>query len=478
VSARLLCRVRAGVTLSFELGEKEAVLGREPSLGVALPVEGVSRRHARIKWDGKSHWIEDLRSTNGTFVNGKAVVREKLRHLDVITLGREVDLVLLARPAEAPARPALAITRASLVREGGDAAVYEIAPGEITLGRSPSCNVVVESERVSKVHARIERTRDQLLLEDLASVNGTFVNGARVKAVFLNAGDMIALAGDEPFRVDLQLDEVGLASGRHSATLGREARRQKQRFSADWKTRLAWSEEERDELSDLRKRIDAYDRRRAAAPSAAAPASPKAAPPKAAPPKPAPPQPAPPQPAPPPAPAKVQAPEIAAPRATPPPAAPPAPSAVPAKAPAPPAAPPPLPTSAAPAKAAPAATPPRPAAPAAKAEPAVPAVAKPAAVICEFQLRAEGIDLVVTAPGEYELGRAAGLPLRVDHPTVSRHHARIILSEDRTTAYLQDQGGVNKTRLNGRPLQKLSPLAEGDQVRLGDVELVVSITRG
>jgi pSer/pThr/pTyr-binding forkhead associated (FHA) protein len=424
VSARLLCRVRAGVTLSFELREKEAVLGREPGLGVALPVEGVSRRHARIKWDGKSHWIEDLRSTNGTFVNGKAVVREKLRHLDVITLGREVDLLLLARPAEAPARKALAITRASLVREAGDTALYEIAPGEITLGRSPSCNVVVESERVSKVHARIERTRDQLLLEDLASVNGTFVNGARVKAVFLNAGDVITLAGDEPFRVELQLDEVGLASGRHSATLEREARRQKQRFSAEWKTLLVWSDEERGELSDLRKRIAAYDRRRAAAPPAAAPA---------------PPAPAPPAPAPP-APAKVEAPP----------------------------------------KATPATAPPELAAPAAKAEPAAPPVATPAAaaVIRELRLRAEGIELVVTAPGEYELGRAVGSPLRVDHPTVSRQHARLILSENRTTAYLQDQGGVNKTRLNGRPLQKLSQLADGDQLRLGDVELVVSITRG
>ena len=101
-----------------------------------------------------------------------------------------------------------------------------------------------------------------------------------------------------------------------------------------------------------------------------------------------------------------------------------------------------------------------------------------AAVIRELRLRAEGIDLVVTAPGEHELGRAVESPLRVDHPTVSRHHARIILSEDRTTAYLQDQGGLNKTRLNGRPLQKLSPLADGDQVRVGDVELVVSISRG
>jgi pSer/pThr/pTyr-binding forkhead associated (FHA) protein len=281
----------------------------------------------------------------------------------------------------------------------------------------------------------MERTRDQLLLEDLASANGTFVNGMRVKAVFLNAGDVISLAGDEPFRVALQQEEVGLASGRHSATLEREARRQKQRFSAEWKTLLVWSDEERGELSDVRKRIAAYDRRRAAAAPAAAPA---------------------------------------------PPAAPASKPAVPAQAPAPAVTPPPTPTSAVLPKATPATAPPRPAAPAAKAEPAAPAVATPAAaaVIRELRLRAEGIDLVVTAPGEYELGRAVGSPLRVDHPTVSRQHARIILSESRTTAYLQDQGGVNKTRLNGRPLQKLSPLADGDKLRLGDVELVVSITRG
>ena len=88
MSGRLLCRLRAGLTLSFELREDEAVLGREPGLAIALPAEGVSRRHARVTWDGKSHWVEDLRSTNGTFVNGRPVSREKLRHLDVMTLGK------------------------------------------------------------------------------------------------------------------------------------------------------------------------------------------------------------------------------------------------------------------------------------------------------------------------------------------------------------------------------------------------------
>jgi hypothetical protein len=96
----------------------------------------------------------------------------------------------------------------------------------------------------------------------------------------------------------------------------------------------------------------------------------------------------------------------------------------------------------------------------------------------EIRLRAEGIDLVVSEPGEHDLGRAAESPLRVNHPTVSRRQARVILSGDRTMAYLQHLGGTNGTQLNGRLVEKLSPLSDGDVVRVGEVELRLTITRG
>ena len=238
MSGRLLCRLRAGVTLSFELREDEAVLGREPGLAIALPADGVSRRHARVTWDGKSHWVEDLRSTNGTFVNGHPVSREKLRHLDVVTLGKGVELVFLTSEAAAPPAQRLAIVRAHLVEQGGDGTAHEIAVGEVTLGRSPSCNVVAEAGDVSKVHARVERTRDQLLLEDLGSANGSFVNDVRVQSAFLKAGDLVRLGGTESFRVEMEMGPAPARSGRHSETLAREARGERQRFSAEWKLSL------------------------------------------------------------------------------------------------------------------------------------------------------------------------------------------------------------------------------------------------
>ena len=107
----------------------------------------------------------------------------------------------------------------------------------------------------------------------------------------------------------------------------------------------------------------------------------------------------------------------------------------------------------------------------------VPAVAKPSR-IAEVRLVGEGFDLSLREPGAHELGRATDAPLRVNHPTVSRKHARVILADDRGIAYLQDAGGANGTRLNGKAIEKLAPLADGDRVGIGEVELKVVLKRG
>ena len=81
-------------------------------------------------------------------------------------------------------------------------------------------------------------------------------------------------------------------------------------------------------------------------------------------------------------------------------------------------------------------------------------------------------------PGAHELGRATDAALRVNHPTVSRKHARIILADDRGIAYLQNAGGANSTRLNDKAIEKLAPLNDGDRVGIGEVELTVVLKRG
>ncbi len=71
-------------------GRSTADIGRQPDNDIVLSHPTVSRKHARVIWNDQvgKHLIEDLHSTNGTFVNGKRVVRPiLLRPGDTIQIG-------------------------------------------------------------------------------------------------------------------------------------------------------------------------------------------------------------------------------------------------------------------------------------------------------------------------------------------------------------------------------------------------------
>jgi len=68
---------------------------------------------------------------------------------------------------------------------------YDLLP-EMTLGRAPGCNIVVDDTYVSQLHARIFNQNGQFHVEDLGSTNGTLYNGGGVSSgQALKAGDRI-----------------------------------------------------------------------------------------------------------------------------------------------------------------------------------------------------------------------------------------------------------------------------------------------
>ena len=69
------------------LSQSSCSLGRHTSNDVQLTEAGVSRFHARISWVGNAHAVEDLASSNGTFVRGKRIVREVLMDGDLVQIG-------------------------------------------------------------------------------------------------------------------------------------------------------------------------------------------------------------------------------------------------------------------------------------------------------------------------------------------------------------------------------------------------------
>jgi pSer/pThr/pTyr-binding forkhead associated (FHA) protein len=98
--------------------------------------------------------------------------------------------------------------------------------------------------------------------------------------------------------------------------------------------------------------------------------------------------------------------------------------------------------------------------------------------IREVALRGDGFDLVARGNGAQDIGRSSEAALRLVHATVSRRHARLIVSDDRMAVYIQDVGGANGTRLNGRTVTGVEAVKEGDVIGLGEVELTVSFVRG
>jgi diguanylate cyclase (GGDEF)-like protein len=114
---------------------------------------------------------------------------------DKTTIFNPTDLSRERRGAE-PKRPVV------VVLEGDrTSALFEVPPGEITIGRDASCSVVIPENACSRAHARIvhaaARNREsvpKVTVEDLGSTNGTYLNGIKIEApVQLTSGDKVRI---------------------------------------------------------------------------------------------------------------------------------------------------------------------------------------------------------------------------------------------------------------------------------------------
>lgn len=88
-ASRLLLVVQNGSEQgrSFEIGEDGGFVGRSSDCLIALPEAGVSRHHARLSLENGSVLVEDMGSTNGTYVNNEATERGELLPGDVLSIG-------------------------------------------------------------------------------------------------------------------------------------------------------------------------------------------------------------------------------------------------------------------------------------------------------------------------------------------------------------------------------------------------------
>ena len=68
----------------------------------------------------------------------------------------------------------------------------------LMIGRDPGCNIVIIDRQISRYHARITPTPEGILLEDLGSKNGTYVNGDLLgEPCYLKDGDQVEISKDK-----------------------------------------------------------------------------------------------------------------------------------------------------------------------------------------------------------------------------------------------------------------------------------------
>src|SRR6185436_11259761 len=63
----------------------------------------------------------------------------------------------------------------------GQAVPFELTVAETVIGRHPECTFQINSNMVSRKHAKVVKDGDQFVVEDLGSGNGTFVNGKKIE---------------------------------------------------------------------------------------------------------------------------------------------------------------------------------------------------------------------------------------------------------------------------------------------------------
>ncbi|HEX9967211.1 MAG TPA: FHA domain-containing protein [Solirubrobacterales bacterium] len=84
---------------------------------------------------------------------------------------------------------------ALVIRAGGGRAgeSFTIAEDRVSIGRSPDAGVFLDDVTVSRNHALLVRRRDSLYIDDLGSLNGTYVNRRRIESHPLSDGDEIQI---------------------------------------------------------------------------------------------------------------------------------------------------------------------------------------------------------------------------------------------------------------------------------------------
>ena len=197
------------VIKEFQITKERTTLGRRPYNDIVIDNLAVSGEHAVLTASASDVFIEDLNSTNGTYINGKAVKKQLLSNNDVVEVGKyrikyladdaeDYEKTMILRPGAfgrapgtlgAPAAGPVALGPASIKVLNGGAAGREVVLTKVvtTVGK-PGVQV-----------ASVTKHPGGYVLSHVEGARRPTVNGQAVgeDSVALKDGDIIDLAGTQ-----------------------------------------------------------------------------------------------------------------------------------------------------------------------------------------------------------------------------------------------------------------------------------------
>jgi pSer/pThr/pTyr-binding forkhead associated (FHA) protein len=205
----------AGEHEPVELKDGETLVGSGSDCQIMLAAPGIAPRHCSLLARGEQATVRAFDAGSVVVLNGKQITADApVKAGDLLLFGKVGCRVVASektvpapvrRPPPSPAEDDNGRTRVraalpKFVMRGVSGPTFGKTfgvVGALTLGRSAECDISIPTDEISRHHAKLQVVPDGVMVEDLGSANGTFVNNQRVH------GGTLMKPGDE-----LRLDTV------------------------------------------------------------------------------------------------------------------------------------------------------------------------------------------------------------------------------------------------------------------------------
>jgi pSer/pThr/pTyr-binding forkhead associated (FHA) protein len=210
---KMIVSIDGVVIKEVQLTKDRTTLGRRPYNDIVIDNLAVSGEHAVLQMIGNDVHLEDLNSTNGTYVNGKAVKKQVLQNSDTVEIGKykikyvnegaganfEKTMVIKAGavpPAAAPAAAPAAVLASDV---NGPNAAIKVLSGAAAGREVPLVKVVTTIGKPGVAVAAITKRPQGFVVAHVEGESRALLNGAAVGAEpqTLKNGDLLELAGTQ-----------------------------------------------------------------------------------------------------------------------------------------------------------------------------------------------------------------------------------------------------------------------------------------